>query len=64
MTCLLCATNSARTSPLPCCQLRQLAQSPRHVQAEHGKSLTQDERDALRPELAVEIARLRGIKRV
>jgi hypothetical protein len=61
MTCLLCATNSARTSPLPCCQL---AQSPRHVQAEHGKSLTQDERDALRPRLTAEIVKLRGIKRV
>lgn len=62
MTCILCATNSARTSPMPCCALRQLAMSPRHQQAAYAKGLTQDERDALRPRLAAEILRLKELK--
>jgi hypothetical protein len=44
---------------LDCCKLRMLAHAPRHAQAEHGKSLTQAERDELRPKLIAEIQRLK-----
>ncbi|WP_025915815.1 hypothetical protein [Herminiimonas sp. CN] len=43
--------------------MRRLAKAPRHVQAEHGKSLTADERDDLRPRLQAEIDRLKKLKK-
>jgi hypothetical protein len=62
--CDWCATNAGRTKKgRPCCELRQLAQSPRHAQAEYAATLTTSDRDALRPVLAAEIKRLRELRK-
>lgn len=61
--CTWCKTNAGRTNAhRPCCQLRALAQAPRHVQAEHAQGLTQEQRDELRPLLAAEKKRLKSLK--
>lgn len=61
--CIWCKTNAGRThGDRPCCQLRALAQAPRHVQAEYAKGLTQEQREALRPRLAAEIKRLKALQ--
>lgn len=61
--CMWCKTNAGRTNATrPCCQLRALAQAPRHLQAEYAKGLTQEQRDELRPRLTAEKKRLTRIK--
>lgn len=62
--CDWCLTNSGRTNATrPCCFLRSLAQAPRHARAAHGASLSEEEKMALRPRLAAEIERLRGLRK-
>lgn len=61
--CMWCKTNAGRTSAnRPCCQLRALAQAPRHLQAAYAQGLTQEQRDELRPRLTAEKKRLTRIK--
>ncbi len=60
--CHWCQTNAGRTQAArKCCQLRALALSPRHAQAEYAKGLSMDEKNALRPVLTAEIERLKGL---
>ncbi len=62
MICDWCAANSGRVHAVrPCCQLRELALAPRHIQAAHGKTLTKAERDELRPRLLAEKERLKQL---
>lgn len=61
--CSWCATNAGRThASRPCCKLRRLAQAPRHAQAAYGAALTEQERAALRPQLAAEMKRLKELR--
>lgn len=63
MTCEWCTTNAGRThADRPCCQLRDLAMSPRHAQAAFAEGLTEEGRDELRPRLKAEIARLKELR--
>ncbi|MBB5200797.1 hypothetical protein HNR39_002639 [Glaciimonas immobilis] len=61
--CSFCEANAGRINAnRECCQLRDLAQSPRHTQAAYGASLTESARVALRPKLVEEIKRLKLLK--
>ena len=63
MTCDWCLSDSGRTKKgRACCELRMLANAPRAVQAAHGKTLTEAERDELRPRLQAEIERLKTLR--
>lgn len=63
MKCHWCWLNSGCTHAWrDCCKLRRLALSPRANQAAHAATLTQAQRDELRPLLAAEIKRLKGLK--
>ena len=64
MTCDWCVINAGRThANRPCCKVRMLAQAPTHTLKAYAETLTQDERDALRPKLAAEKKRLRELKK-
>ena len=61
--CEWCATDACRThANRKCCQLRRLANSPRHVRVEYAKTLTDSEQADLRPRLSAEIKRLRDVR--
>lgn len=64
MTCDLCLSNSGRTNAKRgCCVLLDLAQSPRHVREAYAASLTETERDELRPRMKVEMERLKELRK-
>jgi len=62
--CELCQVNSGRThATRECCQLRRLAQAPRHLILEYVKTLSEDEKTALRADLIEEKKRLKEIRK-
>ena len=61
--CEWCLINSGRThASRECCKLRRLAQAPRHVLLDYAKTLSEDEKIALRTAITDERVRLRGLK--
>ena len=66
MKCPLCQTNSGRTSNLECCQLRYIANAPRHIQrGEYAGVLAADGKaaaDEWAAKVKAEIERLKGLK--
>lgn len=62
--CSWCQVNSGRThANRECCKLRRLAQAPRHLILEYVKTLSEDEKAALRADLIEEKKRLKEIKK-
>ena len=62
MICIHCEINAGRTTKgLACCELRRLALAPSHAVKAHAATLTQEERDELRPLFAVEKERLKNL---
>lgn len=62
--CEWCKVNSGRThANRECCQLRRLAQAPRGYILEYVKTLTEEEKTALRADLIEEKKRLKEIRK-
>ncbi len=58
-----CLTNSGRThANRKCCELRMLAQAPRHILVEYGKKLSKEDADELRQAIINERTRLKETK--
>lgn len=63
MTCAHCPTNSPMTvKGRDCCELRRMAQLPRKALEAIATRMTATEKDELRPRLAAEKQRLKGLK--
>lgn len=61
--CEWCKTNSGRTNAnRECCEIRRLAQAPRHVLAEYAKTLSEDEKSVLRLKIKSERERIKALK--
>ncbi len=61
--CEWCETNSGRThATRKCCELRRLSQAPRHFLIEYAKTLSEDEKNSLRADIAEERNRLRRLR--
>ncbi len=62
--CEWCETNSGRThATRKCCKLRRLSLAPHHFLIEYAKTLSEDEKTALRADLIEEKKRLKEIRK-